>query len=76
MSIFGRLGYDSANTANVVTPLSANVTYTMNSMPPLLNTWQTEDVSSNTVGGYFQNPVGTVTQNIWSIANNIVIITK
>jgi hypothetical protein len=75
MSIFGRLGYDSANTANVVTPLSANVAYTMNSMPSLLNTWQTEDVSSNTVGGYFQNPVGSVTQNIWSIANNIVIIT-
>lgn len=75
MSIFGRLGYDSANTANVVSPLSANVVSTMSNMPPLLNSWQTADAANSTVGGYFQNPVANVTQSIWSVANSIVAIT-
>ena len=75
MSIFGRLGYDAANTSNLVTPFSANVAYTMNVMPSLLNTWQTEDAANNDVGGYFQNPVGTTTQEIWSVANSIIAIT-
>jgi hypothetical protein len=74
MSIFGRLGYDAANTANSVTPFSTDVAYTMNAMPSLLNTWQTEDVSNNDTGGYFQNPVGNVTQQIWSVANTIISI--
>jgi hypothetical protein len=74
MSIFGRLGYDAANTSSIVTPLSANVISTMNGLPPLLNTWQTEDVSSNTVGGYFKNPVANVTQSIWNTANSIIVI--
>jgi len=75
MSIFGRLGYDAANTANLVTPFSANVAYTMNAMPSLLSTWQTEDAANNNVNGYFQNPVGTVNQQIWSVANSIIAIT-
>jgi hypothetical protein len=76
MSIFGRLGYDAANTANLVTPFSANVAYTMNVMPSLLSTWQTEDAANNDVGGYFQNPVGTVNQQIWSVANSIITVTN
>lgn len=75
MSIFGRLQYDSANTENVVTSLSNNVIYTMNSMPALLNTWQTEDVSNSNVGGYYKNPVANSTQSIWSVANSIIAIT-
>jgi hypothetical protein len=75
MSIFGRLGYDSANTSNVVTTLSANVISTLNSMPAILNTWQTADVANTDVGGYFQNPVANVTQSIWNVANSIITVT-
>jgi hypothetical protein len=74
MSIFARLGYDEANTSSIVTPLSANVISTMNNLPPLLNTWQTADAANNDVGGYFQNPIANVTQNIWSVANTIIAI--
>lgn len=74
MSIFSRLGYDAANTSSIVTPLSANVISTMNGLPPLLNTWQTADAANNDVGGYFQNPVANVTQNIWNVANSIIAI--
>ena len=75
MSIFGRLQYDAANTSSIVSPLSSNVVSTMSSLPPLLNSWQTADASNNNVGGYFQNPVANVTQNIWNVANSIISIT-
>jgi hypothetical protein len=75
MSIFGRLGYDSANTSNVVTPLSNNAISTLSRMPPLLNDWQTEDSSNSDVGDYFVNPVANVTQDIWNTANTIITIT-
>lgn len=75
MSIFGRLGYDSANTSNVVTTLSDNAISTLNQMPPLLNEWQTEDTSNSNVNGYFVNPVANVTQGIWNTANTIISIT-
>ena len=75
MSIFGRLGYDSANTSNVVTPLSNNAITTMERMPPLLNEWQIEDSSNSDVNGYFVNPVANVTQGIWNTANTIIAIT-
>lgn len=74
MSIFGRLGYDAANTSSIVSPLSANVVSTMSNLPPLLNTWQTADASNNDVGGYFRNPVANVTQSIWNVANSIISI--
>jgi hypothetical protein len=74
MSIFGRLGYDAANTSSIVSPLSANVISTMNGLPPLLNAWQTADAANNNVGGYFQNPVANLTQSIWNVANNIIVI--
>lgn len=74
MSIFGRLGYDAANTSNIVSPLSANVISTMSNLPPLLNTWQTADAANNDVGGYFQNPVANLTQSIWNVANSIIAI--
>jgi hypothetical protein len=72
MSIFGRLGFDSANT--VVTTLSANAVHTLSQMPPLLNDWQTTDSSDNNVNGYFVNPVANVSQGIWNTANTIIAI--
>jgi hypothetical protein len=74
MSIFGRLGYNAANTESLVTPLSSNVIATMSNMPPLLNKWQTADAANNNVGGYFQNPVANITQSIWTVANTIIAI--
>lgn len=75
MSIFGRLGYDSANTSSVVTPLSSNAVSTLSQMPPLLNDWQTADTSNSNVNGYFVNPVANVTQGIWNTSNTIISIT-
>lgn len=73
MSVFARLGYDSANTA--AQPMSADAIKTMSRTPPLLNEWQKADASvgGNTTG-YFVNPNVTVIQNTRNLANNIASI--
>ena len=73
MSIFSRLGYDSANT--VTMSLSNTAIATLNTMPPLLNDWQTSDVANSSASGYFINPVANVTHGIWNTANSIISIT-
>ena len=73
MSIFSRLGYDSANT--ITMSLSNTAIATMNTMPPLLNSWQTADLANSSTSGYFTNPVANVTQGIWNTANSIIAVT-
>ena len=74
MSIFGRLNYDSSFQNQHVTPMSDSVKKHMDGMPPLLNDWQKPDVATSNTANYHKNPVGTITQNIWDLANTIVII--
>lgn len=73
MSIFSRLGYDSANTPTI--SLANSAIATMNTMPPLLNQWQTQDIANSNTGNYFVNPVANVTQSIWNVANSIIAVT-
>lgn len=39
----------------------------------LMPAWQQTDLAANNVGGYFQNPVANVVQNIWTLANTYII---
>lgn len=73
MSIFARLGFESANT--VSSNLDTTVVTTMGRVPQLLNTWQTTDTGNSDTTGYFVNPCRVVTQSIWDTANSIVAIT-
>jgi hypothetical protein len=77
MSIFARLNFNfpdpAANTA--VSNFTPEVNKQMSLMPPLLNSWQTSDIGSNSVSGYFQNPVSDVCQNIWDTSNSIFFLT-
>jgi hypothetical protein len=72
MSIFDRLNYNY--TGNGVTELSDSNKSFMNSMPTLMNDWQTQDVANNDVGGYFKNPVANVTQYLRDSCNTIYIL--
>lgn len=74
MGIFDRLGYNPSLTGNNVTQYSESVIKHMDTLPPLLKTWQQEDIANNDTGGYFRNPVANVTQNIWNTSNNIIAI--
>lgn len=55
--------------------MSNSVIKHMDTMPPMLNEWQTQDVSNSNVGGYFTNPVIGVTNSVWTLANSIISIT-
>jgi len=73
MSIYGRLGFNSSDptTNATVSNYSSSVANNMALMPPLLNAWQTEDISTSNVGSYFVNPVAGVTATISSTMNSI-----
>jgi len=73
MGIYDRLGFKTTDSLSnsAVQSYSANVNIQMNSMPQLLNSWQTADVANSNVGGYFVNPVFTVANNILTTANTL-----
>jgi hypothetical protein len=73
MSIYGRLGFNSTDptTNATVSNYSSAVANNLALMPPLLNTWQTEDIATSNVGSYFVNPVAAVTATIKSTMNSI-----
>lgn len=67
-SIFTRLGsYD----ASFVSDYSANTVTNLNYMPPLLDDWQVTDIANSDYNGYYQNPVATITTNIWNTSNTV-----
>lgn len=73
MSIYGRLGFNSTDptTNATVSNYSSAVANNLALMPPLLNTWQTEDIATSNVGSYFVNPVAGVTATISSTMSSI-----
>lgn len=71
MAIFDRLQYNFETTGNGIFELTDSTKSFMNTIPGLLTDWQYQDISDNTVGGYFRNPVANVTQNIRNTCNTI-----
>lgn len=73
MSIYDRLAFNSSDplTAATVTPYTTSVNNQMAMVPPLLKTWQQQDIATSNTGGYFVNPVATVAQNIITSANTL-----
>lgn len=67
-TIYGRMGYNFDAPDNIKN-FSNNVIEHLNTAPSLVNTWQEEDIATSNVGGYFKNPVGTVTTNLRNLAN-------
>lgn len=72
MGIFERLNFDFTGSSNAIFELSSNTTNFMNTVPSLLQDWQIDDIANNDVGGYFRNPVETVTQNIRNTCSTLV----
>jgi hypothetical protein len=72
-SIFQQLGYNYSPTSNEIITFDQKVLDTMNSMPELLSPWQYEDLRNEdtAISNYLVNPVSTITQSIYSIANSI-----
>jgi hypothetical protein len=73
-SIYARLGFNGNDpkTADTVTGHTDGVNASTNLMPPLLNSWQTNDVAQGNVGGYYVNPVAGIATTITTLAANTV----
>ena len=73
--IFSLLNYSfpDANANSIIQTYSSGVIQQMNLMPQLMTTWQQNDIVNNDVGGYFQNPVANVVNNMWASANGSLV---
>lgn len=74
MGTFDRMNFNAASAGSSVTEFPEETKNHMKAIPPQLNTWQKADLNNNDVGGYFQNPVGSVTTSIGTTANNISLL--
>ncbi len=73
-TLFSRLNYTFTDPNSVISPLSSDVTRTLDGMPKMLESWQAEDLATSNTGGYFINPCANVTSNIWTTSNTLVSV--
>ena len=71
--VFATLGYNFSDPNGNVKNFSANTQNQLNQFPPIIKSWQAQDIASSSVGGYFQNPVATSTNTIITNSNLIYI---
>lgn len=53
--------------ANNTITFSESTQNSLANLPPILTTWQMEDIANSATTGYFVNPVGNVTSNLQSV---------
>jgi hypothetical protein len=70
-TLFSKLGYNYSDPHGDVTSLSADTIEHLDSLPSIIEDWQSQDIADNNVGGYNQNPLGTISTSIAVSANAI-----
>ena len=71
-TLFQKLGYNYSDPHGDVTSLSDDTIQHLEALPPIIEDWQTQDISDSNVGGYNQNPLGTISTSIATSANAIL----
>jgi len=74
-TLFSRLGYNYSDPHGNITDLSSDTIEHLESLPPIVQDWQTEDIASSNVGGYYQNPLGTISTTI-AVTSNLIMNLK
>lgn len=72
--LYATLGYNFNDPNGQVRQFSANTQAVMTQFPPLIKSWQAQDIANNSVGNYFQNPVSTSVNSIITVSNQIYIL--
>lgn len=70
IGIFNRLGFPASLADKTIT-FSDSTLATLNNLPPILTTWQMQDIANSNTTGYFTNPVGNYASNIVSTMASI-----
>lgn len=71
IGIFNRLNFP-ASMANNTIEFSENTQKSLANLPPILTTWQMEDIANNNTSGYFVNPVSNTIVLIQNVSSNII----
>jgi len=69
--IFHSFNYTFDDPNGHIQELSTETKEHMDTMPPFITSWQAQDIANNEVGGYYQNPMQSVTMLIYENANAI-----
>jgi hypothetical protein len=72
--VYTTLGYNFNDPNGDIQTLSANTLAHLNTMPEFITSWQAQDIASNSVGGYFQNPTANDVNNIITLSNQIYLL--
>ena len=70
-TLFQNLGYNYSDPHGDITDFSSDTIEHMDAVPSIIEDWQTEDIATSNVGGYLQNPLGSVSTSIAVSANAI-----
>jgi hypothetical protein len=70
--VYNTLGVNTNLLGDSLKTYSPEVQKQMNSLPPVISSWQAQDIANNSVGGYTQNPVLSSIQSISDAANNVL----
>jgi len=71
--VYSTLGFNYNDPNNNIVELSANTQSSMNSIPPVITTWQAQDIANNSVGGYTFNPVSNSIHWMSNTANTLSV---
>jgi len=71
-TLFSKLGYNYSDPHGDVTDFSSDTIEHLDSLPSIIEDWQTQDIADSNVSGYNQNPLGTISTTIATTANLIM----
>jgi hypothetical protein len=75
-TLFQKLGYSYSDPHGDVTSLSTDTIEHLDSLPPIIEDWQSQDISDSNVGSYNQNPLGSISTSIATSANAILNVSS
>jgi len=70
-TLFSKLGYNYSDPHGDIKSFSNDTIAHLDSLPPIIETWQSQDIADNNVGSYNQNPLGSISTSIAVSANAI-----
>lgn len=66
--VFARLNYSFDDPNSHVQEFSDETKSHLDTVPPVIEKWQAQDIANNTVGGYFKNPVETQVNTVITLS--------
>jgi hypothetical protein len=70
--VYSTLGFSYSDPNNQIVEFSANTQAHLNTVPPVIVSWQAKDIADNNVGGYYKNPVSNSIHFMSDTANTLL----